>query len=86
MIEVKNHTDLAKIIDLCRKKGVEVIKLDGIELKLREEAPPSNYKKKNSDAPTDHVPVEDQFTEEQLLMWSASETFEEGAVSGENNT
>lgn len=70
MDELKNLGDLSKIIDLCRKKGVESIEIQGIKLVLRDEAPPSNYKKKKQFESGDPV-VEGAFTEDDALFWSS---------------
>lgn len=77
MEEIKNLTDLSKIIDLCRKKGVDSIEIQGIKLSLKHEAPPSNYKKKKE--PEGDVIVESLFTEEDALFWSSAGIPEEAA-------
>jgi len=69
--------DLEKVIDLCRKKGVGSITIGEIKLELREEAPPSNYKKRKANAqepdpvdPYSNFPA-GTLTEEQLMYYSA---------------
>lgn len=71
MEEIKNLNDLSKIIDLCRKKGVDSIEIQGIKLSLRDEAPPSNYKKKK-EIGSDVIQTENQFTEDDALFWSSA--------------
>ena len=79
MDEIKNLNDLSKIIDLCRKKGVESIEIQGIKLSLRDEAPKSNYKKKQVEA-GDPV-IETPFSDEDALYWSSA-GIPEGAMNG----
>lgn len=71
MLEIKSPEDLSKIIDLCRKKGVQTIKLDGVELSLREEAPPSQYKRKKAEQTSEEIKVEEGFNSEDILFWSS---------------
>lgn len=77
MSEIQFPNTLDKIIDLCRKKGVQTIKIQGIELTLREEAPPSNYKRKLEVVP-DQKP-ETQLSEEDWLLWSVNQDEVSGA-------
>lgn len=71
MDEIKNLNDLSKIIDLCRKKGIASIEIQGIKLELREDVPPSNYKKKKAEDNSDVI-VEEPLTDEQALFWSST--------------
>lgn len=66
--------ELLKIIDICRKKGVEELEFNGFRLKLRDEAPPSYYKRrqKNVETGTTEVLEEPRVTEEDLLFWSST--------------
>lgn len=80
MLKIENPQDLAKLIDLCRKKGVETIKVDGIELKLRDEAPPSTYKRKIVETTPDPV-LEPEYSDMDILLWSTPV----GEIYGENN-
>ena len=63
--------DLSKLIDLCRKKGVETIAVDGVELKLGD-APTSLKRNAASDTAPDKIIIEDQPTEDELRFWSVS--------------
>lgn len=71
--------ELGKLIDLCRRKGVSDVSFEGISLKLREEAPPSNYKKKKEEPADGPEDVEDPWknfpdghlTPEQLMYYSS---------------
>lgn len=72
-MEIKNSDELSKIIDLCRKKGVETFKLDGLEMKLTAEAPESVYKlnKKLEQLAKTPDPIENIIEEqEKALFWS----------------
>lgn len=46
------------------------MKIEGIEFELREEAPPSPYKRKLESVPNPERPQLDQLSEEDLLLWS----------------
>lgn len=51
---------------------MKTLKIDNIEFTLNPEAPPSNYKKKQSDlSPSDPI-VEGQLSEDDLLFWSSA--------------
>ncbi len=63
-IDLKN---LSKTIALCRKTGVLELEVDGIKLKLTSEAP--HKKQKHSGSPVEEAP---QYTDDQLLEWSAA--------------
>lgn len=78
MDDFKNLKNLTQMIDLCRKKGVESIKIDGLELTLRPEAPPSNYKRKLQEVQGE-VPTENPYTEEDAIFWSSAGIPEEKA-------
>lgn len=76
-MELNFPTDLSKLIDLARKKGVSSFKIDAgsalFECTLAPEEPLSRYKKKQADttgpdAPADPDPVQSQ---EAALFWSS---------------
>lgn len=79
MNDIKFPDTLDKIIDLCRKKGVQTIKIQGIELTLREEAPLSNYKRK-VEITSSPDKSEKPLTEEDWLLWSVDQTTPEEAT------
>lgn len=63
---------LSKIIDLCRKKGVDSIEFDGIRVVLGHAPTPVKRKPRGIHAvPDSEVEIEDQFSEEQTLFWSS---------------
>lgn len=70
-MDVKNSRDLAKIIALCRKKGVRSCKIaaDSIEFVLSEQAPTRSKRNakdaENGDAITPYSP-------EDVLFWSSA--------------
>lgn len=70
MEDLKNSSDLLNFIEKCRKKGVSKIEIPGIKIELREEAPPSNYKKKLTDSA--ELKAEDVYSEEDTLFWSST--------------
>lgn len=65
---IKNTKDLAKIIDLCRKKGVETIEIDGIKLSFSEKALSLKKIKKTSD---EEIATQ-QISDMDLLRWSSA--------------
>lgn len=70
---------IGKIIDLCRKKGVESLQIDGLSLKLTPEAPESLYKLKIKAKEIEAIkdPVGDPITEAaNALFWSIPNTGE----------
>lgn len=70
MDEIKNLNDLSKIIDLCRKKGIASIEIQGIKLELRSDIPPSHYKRKKAEESPEIT--EDLLSEEKALFWSST--------------
>lgn len=84
-MKIDNAKDLAKLIALCRKTGVQSIRVDNVEFHLGEapmSAQPKTSKtsitlpKAGITAPsTGPDTVEsDEMTDEQLLMWSVSDS------------
>jgi hypothetical protein len=82
MLQIKDLKDLGKLIDLCRKKGVETIKVDGIEFNLGEipEAPSARTEDTIPMAPEAYIPItpnvtmaiaSEELSEEDLLFYSA---------------
>ena len=79
---IKDLKDLKQIIDLCRKTGVQSIKVDNIEMHLGPE--PIKYAKttqKRTKTTADFIPgvitedtqiTTDELTAEQLLFYSAT--------------
>lgn len=72
MSEIKFPTELTKIIDLCRRKGVNSIEIEGLKMTLRDEAPPSNYKRKETPFVLDKEETA-HMTEEDWLLWSVQQ-------------
>lgn len=67
-MNITSLKELSKLIDLCRKKGVESLELSGIKLNLSKDAPP---KKLNSEQSKEAV-EEPQYTDEEMLLWSST--------------
>lgn len=68
-VELKNFSDLAKLAAICRKQGIETIKInqDGVEFRLGER--PTS--KRSPRRIVDEAPETPQYTEEDLLNWSS---------------
>lgn len=73
-VDLKN---LKELIALCRKTGVQELSVDGISLKLKSDAPPSNYKRKLKSVSKEEISPE--FSEDELLFWSAGQVPMDGA-------
>lgn len=78
MSEIKYPDTLKEITAFCRKNGIEHLKIGDFEIILREEAPPSNYKRKLEVASSPEKP-ERELTEEDYLLWSVQEEAEASA-------
>lgn len=62
---------LNKLIQLCRKQGVKVIKIDNMELTLSDDLPTKPGKKQVAQQPqAPSIFESDSLTDEQLLDWS----------------
>lgn len=79
-MEIKDLKALQKVITLCRKTGVQSIKIDNIEFHLGEE-PIKHTNSQSKEAPTAITPggitentkiITDELTAEQLLFYSAT--------------
>lgn len=78
-MKIDTIKDLKKVIQLCRETGVDIIKVDGIELVLGSSPTPRPVKAHNSSTETfssnigPNTPIEtpDSPTEEQLLFYSS---------------
>lgn len=82
--------DLDKLIALCRKRGIQSIKVDNVELKLGDMPTHTRHLVGNTKkqlifedtfvlgeiSETTKIDTPDQLTQEQLLMWSAGTTSE----------
>ncbi len=66
---ISNLKELAKLIDLCRKKGVQAITVDGVVLTLGEAPLKRN---EASTATEDNIQVENEYTEDDMRFWSAT--------------
>lgn len=71
MSEIKFPDTLKEITAFCRKSGIESLKIGDFEIRLREEAPPSNYKRKLEDVSKDKP--EKELTDEDYLTWSVDQ-------------
>lgn len=66
-MKIENLKDLSQIIDLCRKKGIKAITIDGVQIELGE-TPPKRIRTKEDTA---QPQAETEFTDEQIMFWSA---------------
>lgn len=67
-MEINKLSDLAKLFELCRKKGVESIAIDGLSFKFGTELPHRRTRKsKDEIQDTGDSPL---YTEEDYLNWS----------------
>lgn len=73
-MDIKTFGDLAKVADLCRKKGIKQIKItsEGIEFSLGDK-PIKKAKAQNS---KDNIDAPPQYTEEDMLFWSSTQMTE----------
>lgn len=80
-MKIDNFKDLEKLVRLMRKTGIDIAKVDGVELVLGS-TPQQPIKRSNSPVETfpgvvgPDTPIEtpDELTPEQLLMWSTGGT------------
>ena len=79
-MKINDIKDLKKVIQLCRQTGVDIIKVDGVEMVLGS-APRQPIKARNSSIETfsanvgPDTPIEtpDELTPDQLMFYSASQ-------------
>lgn len=69
-MDLKNLKELLKVL---REKGVLEFEMDGVKLKLSEEAPQSRYKQRQQ---AETIIDEPELTEEELLYYSATPPLE----------
>ena len=67
-MKIDSLDELDKLIDLCRKKGISNIEVDGVKFEMGD-PPPSNYKKRQGRA--EKQPETRQYSEEDILFWSS---------------
>lgn len=80
-MKVETLKDLKKVILLCRETGVDILKVDGIELVLGSQPQPKAVKRSNSPVenfssavgPDTPIETPDELTPEQLMFYSASD-------------
>lgn len=72
-VEVKNLKDLGQIIDLCRKKGVDSIEIQGIRLSFKGEPVPTKYQRRKEQDEVENTPFVDEISQnEAALFWSST--------------
>jgi hypothetical protein len=71
-MEIKIPSDLGKLFDLLRKKGIKSFKFEGIEIELLPELPPSNYKRKILTEQSDDTETEARYSDSDAMFWSSS--------------
>lgn len=65
-MKIESIKDLEAVLKLCRKQGVEAIRIDGIDIKLGDvPTPPSKADAK------DIIPTEGAYAGDDVLFWSA---------------
>lgn len=69
-MEFANLKDLEELFALCRKKGIQSLKLGDVEVVLGDEPQKRSYRKAREASDTD-VTSEGGLTDQELLMWSA---------------
>ncbi len=93
-MKIENLKDLGRLIALCRKTGVESIRVDGIELHLGKEpqkpmkmtaAKASTVPRAPDAAPTIDEILSEGLTDEQLLYYSVSAQPDSSAATPEQN-
>lgn len=72
MASLPTPKELIKLANACRKAGIKHFRCGDYEFSLSDEAPVSNYKRKQSAkvVETTNEFESDSLTEDQLLMWS----------------
>lgn len=75
-MDLPNLKELSKIIDLCRKKSIESVKIgqDSIELKFKESSLGKRpYRRKGSpDTSRETIETPDALSELETLFWSST--------------
>lgn len=62
---------LSKIIDLCRKKGVASIEIDGVKLTLGQEVPKKS-RKTNPKTTEEPIVIDSPYSDMDTLFWSSA--------------
>lgn len=78
-MEMPDLKKLAKVLDLCRKKGVSSIAIGDLKIELREQLPESGYKKRVKNKTTETIDTDNPYanfpegdlTPEQLMFYSS---------------
>lgn len=77
-MSLPDYKALKKLADTCRKLGIKHFKNAEFEFTLSEEAPVSNYKKRQAeqlpnDISTEDTASVDTLTDDQMLFWSSAD-------------
>ena len=67
-MKIDTLKDLEAMLKICRKQGVESVKVDGLEIKLGDIEAKNPTANNNAD-----VDAPSAYTEEQLLNWSVGQ-------------
>lgn len=70
VMDIKSLADLSQLVDLCRKKGIDTIKVTGdcVEFKLAENTPVRRRTKKDAQ---DKAEEQTKYSDEDVLFWSS---------------
>lgn len=81
-MELPSNKEIKRLAAACRKAGIRVLKIDGIEFTLTDEAPPTPTHRKSivgqPRASNDILFESDAPSQEELLFWSST-----GAIKDE---
>lgn len=80
-MDLTNRKEFLKLVADCRKYGIISVKSGDFALELAPQAlfPESDYKKKKAlESSEDLIPIENTYSDEEILMWSSA-GIQEGA-------
>ena len=69
MLQKADLKELKTLIALCKKEGLKSIELNGIKIEFNPYTPIKKTRKKKSES--EEPIVEEQYTDEDILFWSA---------------
>lgn len=72
-MDIASLEDLSALIELCRKKNIETVRIgkDTIELKFVEDAVAPKTRKARTGGKDSAIETTTQYTEDELLNWSS---------------
>lgn len=70
-MKIETIKDLEAVLRLCRKQGVDSIKIDNVTIRLGD-MPEPKVNAKSAAGQSEYIPTENVYSDEEILSWSVN--------------